>query len=676
MMNLARLLIVGALSAAFVLFGQTDYRFSENGVSRAYRLSGDEVYASKGVKVKAGSKALRGWGAADGVIHALDTVAMQKLRQARPAERSGLVPVFYDLSELPSAEKLAKMSASDREARMYPARRLMTSKLLVRMDDSRWGELAGTNPVSKKASLLKGWMLIEYADAFAALDATDKLTAQGGWEFGAVLARQMEKKQVLKREVNDPLYSKQWHLADSEALNIGMKGAWDSVTGKGINMTVVDDGLEVAHEDLSPNAYPLETGYHRNFNEGNNDPSPLKVSESHGVQCAGLAAAAGFNNLGVVGVAPEARLMGLRLIAGPSSDEDSGNALAWQPDGIVTHVSSNSWGPTDDGKAAGRIGALQEAGLQKATSEYRGGLGTVFAVSAGNGRQSGDNSSYDEFSGSRFVIGVCAVNRNGEQSSYSEDGMNVAICALGGEFQPPGVMWTTMNSGDEAFQKKAADFPSTEAPVNYTDAMNGTSAAAPQVSGAVALMLEKNPNLGYRDVKEILIRTANREPLKGSDPFLSNSANIQFSHSFGAGLLNVAAAVEAAGSWTNLGPLVTAEASSDETSDIGEGAVNARSIDLSNAKIRVEHVEIIVNATHPNRGEIGFVVEAPSGMKSIAEARSPDDAANFENFRFTSVRHWGESAAGTWKVAAVDMKGNGVTGTLGKVTIRVYGTAQ
>lgn len=554
----------------------------------------------------------------------------------------------------------------------------MTSKLLVRMDASRWDELQVTNPIGRKASLLKGWMLIEYPDPFAAIEAADWMMAKGGWEFGPVLARQMEKRQeaaTLQREVNDPLYPKQWHLSDGEKLNLGMKNVWDSVTGKGINLAVVDDGLEVAHEDLSPNAYPLDSGYHRNFNEGNDDPSPLKIEESHGVQCAGLAAAAGFNNIGVVGVAPEARLMGLRLIAGPSSDEDAGNALSWQPEGIVTHVSSNSWGPTDDGKSAGRIGPLQEAGLVKATTESRDGLGTVFTVSAGNGRDSGDNSSYDEFSGSRFVIGVAAVNREGEQSSYSESGMNVAISALGGEFQPPAVMWTTLNSGDEAFNKKNENFSSSEAPVNYTDAMNGTSAAAPQVSGAIALMLEKNPKLGYRDVKEILIKSANREPLKGGDEFVENGAGIKFSHSFGAGLLNVAAAVEMSTDWTNLGPLVNAEAVSDETTDIGEGDVNARGIDLSSANIRVEHVEVIVNVKHPKRGEVGFVIESPSGMRSIAEARPPDETADFEEFRFTSVRHWGESAAGVWKVAAVDMQSNGVTGTLGKVTIRVYGTA-
>ena len=125
----------------------------------------------------------------------------------------------------------------------------------------------------------------------------------------------MEARQALQRQVNDPLFPKQWHLAGT-GVNLGMNNAWDIVTGKGINMTIVDDGLDIAHEDLAPNAYPLQSGYHRNFNDGNNDPTP-KVAETHGTQCAGLAAAAGFNNVGVIGVAPEARLMGLRLIAGP-----------------------------------------------------------------------------------------------------------------------------------------------------------------------------------------------------------------------------------------------------------------------------------------------------------------------------------------------------------------------
>jgi len=106
-------------------------------------------------------------------------------------------------------------------------------------------------------------------------------------------------------------------------------------------------------------------------------------------------------------------------------------------------------------------------------------------------RKSG--SSYHAGSSTRFGIAVDAVTREGKQSSYSESGMSVAIAAFGDEFQPPTVLWSTNTSGEEAFKNKAERFPTTEAPMNYTDTANGTSSAAPQVSGAAALLLEKNP---------------------------------------------------------------------------------------------------------------------------------------------------------------------------------------
>jgi len=87
-------------------------------------------------------------------------------------------------------------------------------------------------------------------------------------------------------------------------------------------------------------------------------PPPLKSEDSHGTSCAGLVAAVGFNNLGVIGVAPAVGLMGFRLIAGDSPDAATGRALARQPKDILTHVSSNSWGPSDDGMGGGRISSL------------------------------------------------------------------------------------------------------------------------------------------------------------------------------------------------------------------------------------------------------------------------------------------------------------------------------
>lgn len=597
---------------------------------------------------------------------------------------SSIAPVFYDRSELPRADRLARMSAESRERRMAAARRILTSQLLVHFTSDRsWEALAATNPTGREASVVDGWMLVFYADPNSAMQATEWLIRAGGWEFAPVFARQFYKRQAagtLRREVNDPLFGKQWHLATS-GVNLRMGAAWDTVTGKGINIVVVDDGLWVGHEDLRANAYPLTSNYHRNFGQGPaNDPTPQSAGESHGTSCAGLIAAVGFNDLGVIGVAPEARLMGVRYVGQePAGGEaDTARALLWQPDGIVSHVSSNSWGSEDDGIDTGRMSSQQAAAMQKGATEGRAGLGMVYVIAAGNGRGEQDDSSYDEFAGSRYAIAVGAVNREGQQSSYSESGMNVALSALGGEMSPPGMMWTTNNMGADPYTLLQQQFETSTAPINYTDAFNGTSAATPQVSGAVALLLERNPGLGYRDVKEILIRSARRDGLKGGDAFVTNGGGIPFSHSFGAGLLNVSGALDLAANWKNLGQQYVATMTSEDVLPIPNGAKDEGAVyqfDFSKyAAMRVEHVELTVDVLHTRRGDLSFGILSPSGMESIADARPNDDGENFEDYKFTSVRHWGETSTGVWSVVVMDNKKNAETGAVGKVSLKVIGT--
>lgn len=677
------------------------YEFSDAGRPQKFLLIREEVYVSirPGADRTTAMQSLRKAFGLRGEVNALPAgeagLVLQLGKETQSVRRairdsklgkagiSGAAPVFYDAESLPSGAKLAAMSEDARAQRRQAARRIMTAKLLVKMDNPEkgWSALQSTKPSEKAESLVKGWYLISYADPYAAFDAVERLSEESGWEFIPVFARQFETKQKasgsLQRPVNDPLFSKQWHLNNDTGIH--MNASWDVATGKGINITVVDDGLDISHEDLG-NAYPLSSGNHRNFNAGvPNDPTPSTPDQNHGTSCAGLIAATGFNNLGVIGVAPEARLMGLRLIADPSADDAIGAAMSWQPAGIVTHVSSNSWGPADDGMDPGRLGALQAAGIEKAATTYRNGLGTVFAVSAGNGRQSGDDSSYDEFASSRFVIAVGAVNRQGQPSSFSEQGINVAVSAFGGEFNPPDVLWTTNNSGPDALDALQAKFDSSAAPVNYSDAFNGTSAAAPQVSGTAALLLEKNPRLGYRDVKEILMRSASKDGLSGGDDFSDNGSGLTFSHSFGAGVINVSAALDMADGWKNLGPATSIAATAAGSQEIPDGSIDGAtfSFDFSGAqKLRVEHVEVSVNVQHANRGDIGFIMESPSGMLSIVNNRAADSGANFADYKLTSVRHWGESSAGVWKVRVIDAQDNGVAGRAGMLTMRIYGAAQ
>jgi subtilisin-like proprotein convertase family protein len=322
------------------------------------------------------------------------------------------------------------------------------------------------------------------------------------------------------------------------------------------------------------------------------------------------------------------------------------------------------------------VGSTQLAGIEKGATTNRGGLGTVYAISAGNGRDEGDDNSYDEFSTSRFGIGVAAVGRDGKQSSYSESGIGVAIAAFGGEFQPPDVLWSTNVSGEEAFKIKAEKFPTTEAPMNYTDAGNGTSAAAPQVAGAAALLLEKNNRLGYRDVKEILMKTASKTGLEGTDGFTDNGSGFSFSHAFGAGLLNVAEALKLASNWTNLGTLRSSTASFSTATAIPDNDGITVTLPVSGAELRVEHVTVKVNVKHANRGDLRITIISPSGMKSIAQPRPKDDNADFTDYVFTSVRHWGESSNGEWQVVFEDTVANEKGGQFVDATLTIWGATK
>lgn len=600
----------------------------------------------------------------------------------RLADSKG-APVFYDQSALPTEERLKAMSPAARSARLKTAQRWLSAKVLVK--NGHGAAKRTIRPRSEESSPIDGWTLETYADPQEALRAIQWMAKQQ-WQLMPVFARQQVSKQATQfsgprqREVNDPLFPKQWHLSESaEAGGLNLGAAWDYVTGKGTNVVVVDDGLEIGHTDLKENAYPLESRMHRNFNDGpESDPSPTTAKASHGTSCGGIVAARGFNSEGLSGVAPEAKLMGIRLIAGPSTDEAEGLAFGWQPEGTLVHVSSNSWGPNDDGIDGGRQGVLAAAGMEKAATKNRDGLGTVVVVSAGNGHKKGDDSSYDGYASSRFAIAVGAVNRSGQPSSYSEQGMNVAVSAFGGEYHPPDVIWTTNNSGAEA-NAILKEPGASQAPVDYTDSFNGTSAAAPQVSGAIALLLERNPRLHYRDVKEILMTTARRKGLKEGDPFVTNGGGFAFSHSFGAGVIDVSKALESADAWTSLGPSVEASRGQENLEVAipdGTGTSEGVKFDFGDSNLRVEHVEVTVTVTHPLRGDVGFVLLSPSGMLSVAERRPNDDTKDFSSFTFTSVRHWGEPSTGIWELRAADGAANGAQGILKAASVKIYGTSR
>jgi len=210
---------------------------------------------------------------------------------------------------------------------------------------------------------------------------------------------------------------------------------------------------------------------------------------------------------------------------------------------------------------------------------------------------------------------------------------------------------------------------------DYTDDFGGTSSATPTAAGIVALMLEKKPGLGWRDVKEILIRSAYKISPADAD-WSDNSAGFHFNHKFGAGLIDATAAVNLAATWTNL-PAATSQSVAQTALSVSIPDNNAagvtRSFAFTGSNLRVEHATVTFTANHTNRGDLEVILTSPSGMISRLAEEHNDAGNNYSAWTFSSVRHWGENSAGTWTVKVAD-RAAGTTGTLVAATVTLHGT--
>jgi len=465
---------------------------------------------------------------------------------------------------------------------------------------------------------------------------------------------------------NDPQFPSQWHLVNTNqagglsgvGIDANVAGAWQLFTGTNVRIAIVDDGLQINHPDLAANMPTNIPTLHRDWNDASpNDPSP-GVNNPHGTACAGVAAAKGGNSLGVTGVAPDATLVGMRLIAASVTDRQEGEAFSWQSP--LIEIKSNSWGPVDSGRAIAGPGTLAAASLQTATSSGRGSLGTIFLWAAGNGG-TWDNSNYDGYANSIYAIAVSAISDQGVASSYSERGGNIALCA-------------PSNGGRQGITTTDLTGLSGYGNGDYTSIFGGTSSSCPLVAGVAALVLQANPSLGWRDVKEILMRSATKVDT-GNTTWVNNAAGISFSSQYGGGMVNASAAVEMAQDWENLLPLVSASGSAGPL-NLAIPDNNAAGV-LANVTItpafRVESVAVTVSALHLWRGDLAVSVISPSGTEVQLTTMRFDSADHLNNVTFTTPHFTGEKSNGTWKVRVADVDPI-IVGTLTGASITVYGS--
>lgn len=418
-------------------------------------------------------------------------------------------------------------------------------------------------------------------------------------------------------------------------------------------IAIVDDGLEVAHPDLAPN---VDTVIDYDWNDGTpNDPTPTDAFDDHGTSCAGVSAGKGNNGVGISGAAPNATLVGLRLIAGNPSDSDEAEAMNWRND--LIQVKNNSWGPSDGGGTLEKPGPLVEAAFTDSVQTGRGGLGTIHLWAVGNGG-SNDNVNQDGYANSIYTIAVGAVTDTGTRSSYSERGCAKVVSAPSDGGGQDITTTTLVQNG------------------SYTDSFGGTSSATPLTSGVVALMLEKNPNLGWRDVQEILITSARKNRPNDSGWF-ENGGGLDFNHDFGAGVVDALEAVNLANNWTNLsGQDSLIKAHSNLSQTVPDNSIVGTSVafDLSaDPLLRVEHVTLALNVTHPTRGQLRVSLISPSGTESLLSVPHNNSGPDYNDWKMMTVFNWGENSPGVWTLKIADEE-SGQTGTINAASLEVFGS--
>lgn len=464
----------------------------------------------------------------------------------------------------------------------------------------------------------------------------------------------------------DPRFPDQWHLE-----NIGQSGGvpnadarvrpvWDGrISGDGVIIGIVDEGIQYRHPDLVDNWVPL-SGY--DYNDDDSDPAPSGNDDRHGTAVAGISLASS-NATGGLGVAYNARLVPLRLIAGPYESGEEAEALSYRRQEVAIY--NNSWGPSDEaGVRYVDSSRTLKFALERNVTEGRGGRGNIYVWAAGNGGLNGDNSNYDGYNASPYTISVGAVGHDDIRTGYSEPGANLLVVAPSGG--RGGGIVTTDNTG--LFGYSDGDI--------YEN-FSGTSAATPIVSGVVALLLEERPDLGWRDVQQILAMSAS--PVDFSpEKWSRNGAGYWVSHDYGFGRVDAAAALRLAEVWPLLGPMRTTGGSFSSGSGnllMIDNAGLERSIILTEP-IRVQHVLVTVDITHEDWGQLRIELESPEGTRSVlAESHSNANSAYQPGeWTYLSTHHLGELSAGEWTLTVTD-ESAGTFGFLDGWSIEIMGTA-
>jgi len=293
---------------------------------------------------------------------------------------------------------------------------------------------------------------------------------------------------------DEPYYSQQWYLDYNDTFytqnsidknaNIHAKNTLRNYSGKGVKIAIIDDGLDTTHEDLRGaiiNSYNIVTK--------TTNVSQTNTNDFHGTAVTGIIGAR-VNGKGIQGVASGADIIFLKYKENMSDSETI--ELFNKAEEFGADIINNSWGTYD-------VSQSVKEKIQDLARNGRNGKGILIVFAAGND----DKDMGNDESAIPEVIAVGASDKDNLRAWYSNHGSNLDVLAPGGYNIGITTLDPMGNSGLASINQNYLLY-------NDSNSFIGTSASAPLVSGVIALLLEKNPNLTRVEVENILKNTSDK----------------------------------------------------------------------------------------------------------------------------------------------------------------------
>jgi serine protease len=408
------------------------------------------------------------------------------------------------------------------------------NRYIVHFDDSITAKTAVTERVHAMAQRGSSVRRVRHLAAGGELFELSAVEAEAMAASKGVIAVEEDRMVSLAGGIIDPLWRRQWYMHDPK-VGIEAPVAWRDTRGEGAIVAVLDTGVTPHPEfdgqllpgyDFITDAQAARDGDGRDADptdEGDwveaGDCRARQSSPSswHGTHVTGIVVARAGNTPGIVGVAPEAKVVPVRVMGRCGGRlSDVADAIVWASGGEVAGIPSRP--PVDVINLSLRVPGACGMTMSRAIAQARA-RGTAVVAAAGNDSIKASGVAPANCPG---VVSVAALARDGSMAWYSNYGEGVTVAAPGGSLGRMGIddILSSVDGGERGRQRPIFKY--------YA----GTSMAAPQVAGLVALMRSADPLIGVDEITAQLVDNA--RPLPGPCP-----------KGCGAGLIDAGATVDA-----------------------------------------------------------------------------------------------------------------------------------